>query len=261
MTLDGAVGFFDSGVGGLSVLRHALDGFCGLPLLYVADSAYAPYGRRPQQEIQERARRITAFLVGQGARCIVVACNTATAQAIEVLRAEFDVPIVGMEPALKPAAGLTRGGGVAVLATPGTLASGRFARLVSDHAGSARVHSLECAGWVEAVESGAEDSADTHRLVADALRPALEAGVDTYVLGCTHFPFLDKAIRSAVGDAVALVDPGPAVVRQARRRLNIDCAGSARSEVRLYTSAAPTRLSEQARRLIGVEALAVALPG
>mgnify|MGYP006284128533 FL=1 len=260
MTLGAAVGFFDSGVGGLSVLRHALDQFGGLPLLYVADSAYAPYGRRSQQQVQERARLITRFLVGQGARCVVLACNTATAHAIELLRAEFEIPIVGMEPALKPAAALTRGGGVAVLATPGTLGSGRFARLLSDHAGAVRVHTLECAGWVEAVESGAQDTVATHRLVAAGLRPLQDTGVDTYVLGCTHFPFLENAIRQALGEVAALIDPGPAVVRQARRRMNLAAENQGVSQVRMYSSGPPHRLRDQARELIGMDAEALPLP-
>lgn len=260
MTAGGAVGFFDSGVGGLSVLRHGIDRFCARPLLYVADSAHAPYGRRSQDEVQDRARSITAFLIEQGAGCVVVACNTATAQAVEVLRAEFDVPIVGMEPALKPAAGLTRSGAIAVLATPGTLGSGRFARLLSDHGRAARVHTLECPGWVEAVERGASDQADTLALVAAALQPAQQAGVDTYVLGCTHFPFLEQAIRRVVGTGAALVDPGPAVVRQARRRLALDGEPPNPSPVVLYSSGSPQRLREQARRLIGLDAEAFELP-
>jgi glutamate racemase len=260
MTPTGAVGFFDSGVGGLSVLRHALDQFAGLPLLYVADSAYAPYGRRTQQQVLARARLITGFLVDQGARCVVLACNTATALAVETLRAEFEVPIVGMEPALKPAAALTRGGGIAVLATPGTLGSGRFARLLSDHAGTVRVHAIECAGWVEAVETGVNDCAVTSRLVAEALRPARDEGVDTYVLGCTHFPFLEKAIRQAAGDSAALIDPGPAVVRQARRRMHLEAEDPRLSTVRLYSSGPPERLRDQARDLIGLHAEAFPLP-
>lgn len=260
MSSAGAIGFFDSGVGGLSVLRHALRVMGGRPLLYVADSAHAPYGRRQPAEVVERSRLICRFLLEQGAQCIVVACNTATAIAVDALRAEFALPIVGMEPALKPAAALSRSGKVAVLATPGTLSSGRFARLVSDHGRDVQIHRRFCPNWVEAVEEGEFDAPYVYDLVNAELAPLARIGVDTFVLGCTHFPFLEAVIRRVVGDQAALVDPGPAVVRQACRRLGIDPLPGPVSPVSLFSSGQPEILRRQAAALIDLHAPAEPLP-
>lgn len=255
-----AIGFFDSGVGGFSVLRHALYRVHGAPLIYVADSAFAPYGRRPPAEVIERGRRICRFLVEQGAAAIVVACNTATAIAIETLRNEFAVPIVGMEPALKPAARLTRSGDVGVLATQGTLHSDRYRRLLSIHGREIAVHERVCHHWVEVVEEGDLASPRVYDLVNAELAPLHRAGIDTYVLGCTHFPFLADTIRRVVGDAVQLVDPGPAVVDQLCRRLNLGGTDATGSPVRLFTSGDPARLRAHARNLIGLDAACEQLP-
>lgn len=254
MTIPAAIGFFDSGVGGLSVLRHALDRVVGTPLVYVADSAYAPYGGREQSQVLARSRQITRFLIEQGAQAIVVACNTATAVAIEALRAEFTLPIVGMEPAVKPAAALSRTARVAVLATHGTLRSARYARLVSDHGREVTVFERACRHWVEAVEAGDLDSPRVRDLINADLQPLHAAGVDTYVLGCTHFPFLAATIRNLVGDDVHLVDPGPAVIEQLRRRLQMVPQTARRSPVRMFTSAEPQQLASSARKLIGLDA-------
>ena len=255
MSSPSAIGFFDSGVGGFSVLRHALDAVGGAPLLYVADSAFAPYGARSAAEVLQRSRLITRFLLEQGAEAIVVACNTATAMAVEGLRSEFEVPIIGMEPAIKPAAQVTRSASVAVLATSGTLASDRYARLRSDHGRQIEVHERICRHWVEAVEEGDLDSPRVFDLVNAELAPLHQLGVDTYVLGCTHFPFLAPAIRAVVGEGVNLVDPGPAVIGQLRRRLGLLPAQSpSASPVRLYTSGSPAQLQRHAQRLIGLSA-------
>ncbi|MCB1724464.1 MAG: glutamate racemase [Chromatiaceae bacterium] len=255
-----AIGFFDSGVGGLSVLRHAVAEVGRAPLLYVADSAYAPYGDRDRAHVLARSRLITRFLIEQGAAAVVVACNTATAVAVEALRAEFDVPIIGMEPALKPAARHSRSGTVAVLATAGTLRSERYARLVSDHGRQIDVLQCPCRHWVEAVEAGELDSPRVYDLINAELRPLQAAGVDSYVLGCTHFPFLVPAIRHVLGDAAALFDPGAAVVDQLKRRLGIVNPGAAHSPVTLYTSGDPARLQRHAHALIGLDTRALSLP-
>lgn len=260
MSGSASIGFFDSGVGGLSVLRHALHGVDGKPLLYVADTAYAPYGRRVPQQIVDRCRRIAQFLIEQGAGAIVVACNTATAVAVDTLRSEFDIPIVGMEPALKPAARLTTSGQVAVLATQGTLHSHRYARLLSDHGDEIVVHDRICHGWVEAIEQGDLDSPRTLDLVNAALQPLHVIGVDTYVLGCTHYPFLQSAIRAVVGDRVRLIDPGPAVVTQLRRRLDLQIVGDTLSPVQLFSSGDPATLMDLATALVGLNAPCEPLP-
>jgi len=260
MSTPPAIGFFDSGVGGFSVLRHALHRVAGIPLVYVADSAYAPYGAREPAEVIARGRTICRFLIEQGAEAIVVACNTATAIAVETLRAEFRVPIIGMEPALKPAARLTRSGKVAVLATRGTLDSHRYARLLSDHGRSIEVHQRICHHWVELVEEGDLDNPRVFDLVHAELLPLHQAGIDTYVLGCTHFPFLVPAIRRVVGDAVNLVDPGPAVVAHLCRRLELGDVGHGISAVRLFTTGRPEGLSRQAAALIGLHGEAAKFP-
>ena len=260
MSRHAAIGFFDSGVGGLSVLRHALTRVAGIPLVYVADSAYAPYGAREPAEVIARCRTISHFLNEQGAAAIVVACNTATAIAVETLRAEFDLPIVGMEPALKPAARLTRSGKVAVLATRGTLSSQRYARLLSDHGLQIEVHDRICHHWVDAVEEGELDNPRVFDLVNAELQPLQRVGVDTYVLGCTHFPFLVSTIRRVVGDSVNLVDPGPAVVDQLCRRLDLGDAADTPSSVRTYTSGQPDHLQRFATTFMGLRAESSVLP-
>ncbi len=213
------IGVFDSGVGGLSVLRHVRAMLPGEDLLYVADSAHAPYGDKSVQFIEARALAIAEFLVARDAKALVVACNTATAVAIAALRQRFDLPIVGMEPAVKPAAEATRSGVIGVLATSGTLDSGKFAELVRRFGSQARVIVQPCPGLVEQVEQGDLAGPFTRRLLEGFIAPLLEAGADTLVLGCTHFPFLEPLLRELVGKEVAIIETGAAVARQLVRRL------------------------------------------
>ena len=213
------IGVFDSGVGGLSVLRHVRAMLPGEDLLYVADSAHAPYGDKSVQFIEARAMAIAEFLVARDAKALVVACNTATAAAIAALRQRFDLPIVGMEPAVKPAAEATRSGVIGVLATSGTLDSGKFAELVQRFGSQARVIVQPCPGLVEQVELGDLAGPLTRRLLEGFIAPLLDAGADTLVLGCTHFPFLQPLLRELVGEEVAIIETGAAVARQLVRRL------------------------------------------
>ncbi|MBI3776590.1 MAG: glutamate racemase [Gammaproteobacteria bacterium] len=219
MKQSSAIGVFDSGVGGLSVLRELR---VALPLesfIYVADSAHIPYGEKSRQYIEARARAIAGFMLQRGVKALVVACNTATAAAVAPLRSAFQVPIIGMEPGVKPAAQLSRSGVVGVLATPGTLASGKFAALLQRHAGAAQVIVQGCPGLVEQIERGDIDGLHTRALVQRYVEPLLERGADTLVLGCTHYPFVAKLIRDAAGPAVKLVETGAAVARELKRRL------------------------------------------
>ncbi|WP_290632330.1 glutamate racemase [Aquisalimonas sp.] len=216
------IGVFDSGLGGLSVLREIRALLPGEDLLYVADAAHVPYGNRTPDAIRSRAQAVSGFLLGQGAKAVVVACNTATAVAVNALRARWSVPIIGMEPAIKPAAGLTRAGTVGVLATEGTLASARFAALLEQYAGDLRVVTQPCPGLVAAVESGDLRGDRALELLARYLRPLQDAGADVIILGCTHYPFLAPAIEERVGPDVAIVDTGAAVAREVRRRLQLD---------------------------------------
>ncbi len=213
------IGLFDSGVGGISVLREVQRLLPRERLIYYADSGHCPYGGKPREEIIARACAITEFLLAQGAKLIVVACNTATIAAVEHLRATYPVPFVGMEPAVKPAVAHTRSGVVGVLATGAALAGEKFHNLVAKHAQGVRMITQPCPGLVECVERGDLDGHVPRRLVAQYTEPLLSAGADTLVLGCTHYPFLRPLIAEIVGPKIALLDTGEAVARQTRRVL------------------------------------------
>lgn len=219
MGRDDPIGVFDSGVGGLTVLREIRRELPNEDLLYVADSGYAPYGERPPEEIVARAMAIAEFLVGQRAKAIVVACNTATGVAVGQLRDRWDLPIIAMEPAVKPAMGQTHSGIIGVLATSRTLASHGFMRLLGRLDGQAKVIVQPCPGLVEQVEQGNLFGPGTQALLERYLQPLLVQGVDTLVLGCTHYPHLMPLIQDLVGPGVAVLDSGAAVARQVRRRL------------------------------------------
>lgn len=213
------IGVFDSGVGGLSVLREIRRELPAEDLIYVADSGYAPYGDRPEPYVRDRAVAVMEFLRSKGAKAVVVACNTATGIAVDALRARYNVPIVAIEPAVKPAVARTRSGVVGVLATTQTLAGQKFAKLVSTHAGDVEVLTQACPGLVEQVEGGLLSSESTRSLVERYLRPMLDRGADTIVLGCTHYPFVSDVIRDVAGPTVTIVDSAAPVARELRRRL------------------------------------------
>lgn len=213
------IGVFDSGVGGLSVLREIHQLLPSESLFYVADSGFVPYGEKPPELIVERSRCIAEFLLAQGAKALVVACNTATAAAVADLRARYSVPIVGMEPAVKPATLATRSGVVGVLATTGTLQSTRFAALLDRFARSVQVVTQPCPGLVECIERGDLESEQLVRLLLGYTQPLLDAGCDTLILGCTHYPFLRPLLQRLLPADIHLVDTGAAVARQVRNQL------------------------------------------
>ena len=213
------IGVFDSGVGGLSVLKAIREQQAALDFIYIADSGHAPYGERSTEFIEARATRITATLLDAGARAIVIACNTATAVAVQKLRAAVPVPIIAMEPAIKPAVAHTRSGVVAVLATQRTLESAGVARLCREFGHGVKLLLKPCPGLVELVERGELDSPATRELLLSLIAPLLEQGVDTLVLGCTHYVFLAPTIRALVGPAVHIVESSAAVARQTLRCL------------------------------------------
>lgn len=216
----GPIGLFDSGLGGLSVMREVRALLPAEDLLYFADSAYCPYGSRSETEIRRRALRIAAFFRRQGAKMLVVACNTASVAALERLRARYpDWPIVGMEPAVKPAVAATRNGRIGVLATTVTLHGERFAALLQRYAQGISVYSLPGQGLVERVEAGQVDTPETAAYLRELLSPLQIAQVDTLVLGSTHYPFLRPLIAEVMGPEVTIVDSGAAVARQVRRVL------------------------------------------
>ncbi|MFM9914133.1 MAG: glutamate racemase [Methylophilaceae bacterium] len=213
------IGVMDSGVGGLSVLRHIRQALPNENLLYVADSKHAPYGNKSPEFIRERAIFLADFLIAQGAKALVVACNTATAAAIETLRQQYQLPIIGMEPAVKPAAAATKTGVVGVLATVGTLKSAQFAALLESYGQGVMVVTEGCPGLVECIERGELATAETRRLLEVYLKPLLEARADAIVLGCTHYPFVRSLIEEIVGKKITLIDTGAAVARQLQKRL------------------------------------------
>ena len=218
-TSDRPVGVFDSGVGGVSVLREIRRALPAEDLIYLADSAYTPYGDRPAAVIIERSIAMVTLLEREGVKAVVVACNTATGVAVEALRARFAIPIVAIEPAVKPAAARTRSGVVGVLATTQTLASERFSKLVETHAAGVRVVTQSAPGLVEQVEAGELSTGPTRSLVERYVKPLLDNGADTIVLGCTHYPFLSAVIQDVAGSAVTVIDPAVAVARELHRRL------------------------------------------
>jgi glutamate racemase len=215
------VGVFDSGVGGVSVLREIRKRLPFVDLVYVADSRYVPYGGKPPDFVRERSLRIAQCLIERHhASAIVVACNTATTHAVDTLRARWpEVPLVGMEPGVKPATRATRTKVIGVLATGSTLDSPRFAALIERSADGVRVLTQPCPGLVEQVERGDLTGPATVDLLKRYTTPLLDRGADTIVLGCTHYPFLRAALQRTIGDSVTVIDTSAAVARQTERVL------------------------------------------
>lgn len=253
------IGVFDSGLGGLSVLRAIRSTLPTADLIYCADHEWLPYGERSPEIVRERSIDITRALVEAGADAVVIACNTATAAAADRLRATFDVPIVGMEPAVKPATAATRTGVVGVLGTGGTLASTRFAGLLDRFAGDVRVVTRPAPELVVAVEQDAPRAC-----VAAAVRPLLDAGADVIVLGCTHFPFLRTEIEAAAGPGVRLIDTGPAVARELVRRIasseNRGGVAPVAARTLFWTTGDPTGAQPAMERLWGEPLVVTAAP-
>ena len=197
------IGVFDSGVGGLTILQAIREHLPNENLLYVADSAYAPYGRLPKDVLHKRCSHIARFFVQQGAKAMVIACNTATAVMAEWLRKEFDIPIIAMEPAIKPAALATRTGKIGVFATENTLKSDRYRKLLAEYAKDKKIFESSCNGFVELVESGDLTSVQAFQLVEKYLQPMIDEHIDVLVLGCTHYPFLAPLMRKISSQQVA----------------------------------------------------------
>ena len=219
MTASAPVGIFDSGIGGLSVAREIRNALPAEDLLYVSDAAYVPYGDRTTEEVRARTLIAGRFLEARGAKALVVACNTASGAALETLREHLSIPVIGLEPAVKPAVAATRNGRVGVMATTGTLRSERYARLVQNHANGATVIAQPCPGLADAVEDGHLDGDVLDSVLAPYIDRLKAEGVDTVVLGCTHYPFVRERIAAAFGPDVTLLDSGPAIARQTERVL------------------------------------------
>ncbi|KQV50039.1 glutamate racemase [Massilia sp. Root335] len=260
---DAPVGIFDSGLGGLSILRHIRAQLPHEHLLYVADTGFAPYGDKSEHVVAERSLAVARFLVERGAKAIVVACNTATISAVKLMRASFpDLPIVGVEPGLKPAAAATRTGKVGVLATERTLAGAKFLQLRDQVTEATGTQFLlqPCRGLVDKIELG--DTEGTLQLLHRYVTPLLDAGADTLVLGCTHYPLVQAAIEDVIASTgareIALVDTGEAVARQLVRLLDAGhlvrpAQSDAPARLEAYTSASATALSAAFNGLIGID--------
>ena len=207
------IGIFDSGSGGLSVLREILKILPEEKYFYYADNAYCPYGEKTPEFIRSRGRAITDFLLGKGADIIVVACNTATAAAISTLRKEYSIKFIGMEPAVKPAALSSESGVIGVLATAGTLKGSKYLTTKGLYEDNVKIVEHVGKGFVELVESGTLDGPVAEATVRESLQPLLDEGADRIVLGCTHYPFLREVIQRIAGPSVQVIDPAPAVAR------------------------------------------------
>jgi len=248
------IGIFDSGVGGLSVLSAICELLPNESVVYVADQAHIPYGPRQKTQIRDFSFGITDFLLAQGAKLIVVACNTASAAALHDLRARYPgVPFVGMEPAVKPAASITKTGKVGVLATPTTFNGDLYHALVDRFAQGIEIFQNTCPGLVEQVEQGELESPLTRAILESALEPMLAAGVDTIVLGCTHYPFVIPLIQTLTGPDVLTIDPAPAIARQTQRLLTEHGwlnQQEQHGELELFTSGEPEELSALQSKLL-----------
>lgn len=253
-----AIGVFDSGVGGLSVLR-ALHAY--LPherFLYLGDQAHVPYGGRSPEDLRAISEGITRFFLTQGVKMIVIACNTASAAALKTLRADYpQIPFVGMEPAVKPAAEQTLSGKVGVLATSFTLQGALYASVVERFAQGVQVYQAACPGLVTQVEAGALNSPQTRDILEETLTPMLAEGVDTLVMGCTHFPFLIPLIEEISDGRVRIIDPAPSVAKQVGRVLEQRALLSPRDvlgNTRYLSTASVSAMQASLQKLLGVQA-------
>ncbi len=249
------IGVFDSGVGGLSVLKAIRAQFPAQPVFYFADQAHVPYGSRSLEEVRAFSSAITEFLLNLGSAMIVVACNTASAAALQELRAQFpQTRFVGMEPAVKPAAEQTHTGVVGVLATPATFQGRLYSSVVERFAREVTLIQSTCPGLVGEIEKGNLEGVESRRILKEAILPMLDQNIDTIVLGCTHYPFVIPLIREIAGERVNVIDPAPAIARQTGRvldTLGISQLADFQAEVRYITSGSPSDLEKLLPLLLG----------
>ncbi|HLD93184.1 MAG TPA: glutamate racemase [Anaerolineales bacterium] len=252
------IGAFDSGVGGLSVLRTIRARLPGEDLIYFADQAHVPYGPRGLAEVRRLSEVIVRFLMDQGAKLIVIPCNTASAAALHSLRDQYPgFPFVGMEPAVKPAAERTASGVVGVLATPTTFEGELYSSVVERFGQGVTILQDACPGLVAEIEAGRANGPEAHRILKAALEPMLAKGLDTVVLGCTHYAFAFAAIRDIVGDGVRLIDPAPAIARRVEQLLDEGAIRSPQTgggTTRYLTSGDPAAMKARLNELLGESA-------
>ena len=260
---DGPIGIFDSGIGGLSVLREVRRQLPDEDLIYIADQAHVPYGNRSREEVFGFSVGIVRYLFKMQAKLVIIACNTASAVALDDLRAKYpSLPFVGMEPAVKPAAAETSTGVVGVLATPATFQGDLYASTVERFAKGVKIIQDTCPGLVKQIEAGRIASQETREILQRALHPMLEEGVDEIVMGCTHYPFVIPLIKEIVGEGVEVIDPAPAVARQVERLLNeYDLRKGKQGEamVSFYTTGETERLDTLLKTLLGRKTKSIGL--
>lgn len=260
---DQPIGVYDSGVGGLSVLKAIQVALPHENLIYLGDQAKVPYGGRSLPELRELGLGVTHFLLGQGTKLIVIACNTASAAALQPLRQIYpEVPFVGMEPAVKPAAEQTQTGKVGVLATPSTFQGELYASVVDRFASGVKIYQETCPGLVSQIEKGYLNTPKTRKILERALLPLLDKGVDTLVLGCTHFPFVIPLIQEIAAGKARVLDPAPAVARQVARVLGqqeLSNPSTAIGAARYYTTGNSKKFQRILFQLIGAQAEVTAL--
>jgi glutamate racemase len=249
------IGLFDSGVGGLSILREVNARLPDQDLIFLADQAHVPYGPRPLGQVRDFAEGIARFLIDQGAQLIVVACNTASAAALRHLRQTLpDTPFVGMEPAVKPAVEQTTSGVVGVLATPATFQGELYASVVERFAGNVQIVPAILPGLVECIEAGDLEGPTPRQILQRAITPLLDRGADTLVLACTHYPFVIPLIRQIAGPGVRVIDPSPAIARQTERLVQqhgLAASGGRKGIITLLSTGGPEDLTRQANELLG----------
>jgi glutamate racemase len=247
------IGFFDSGIGGLSILRSTRRLLPAESMLYLADNAHFPYGALKADALRALAARLTTHLLARGAKLIVVACNTATVHALAYLRATFpEVPFVGVVPVVKKLAALTRDGIIAVMVTPATAESQYLARLIAEHAAECMVVTIPCPDLADQVESGRATNSDLNSLLEKVLTPARTSGADVLGLGCTHYPLIRARIQRLVGPEVRVIDSGDAVARRVRVVLveRDALAAASPASYSLYSTGDPSSLARAARRYL-----------
>jgi glutamate racemase len=255
------IGAFDSGVGGLSILAEIRKLLPAEDLIYLADSAHCPYGTKSAAAIRQRTLEVTDFLVQLGVKAVVVACNSACEAGLERIRDKYpQLPVIGVEPAVKPAQQETRNGKIGVLATTLTLNGERFSHLIEKYGGGIEVFSQPAPGLVELVEAGKLETPETEAILHRYLDPLLDREIDTLVLGCTHYPFLIPMIRKICGPAVTVLDTGAAVARQTLRILTekdlLTAAASPGNDI-FYTSGNPDSVKQVIAKLWINQSIAV----
>lgn len=242
--MNAPIGILDSGLGGLSVFNEVQKLMPDESVIYFGDSAWCPYGARTADEIQQRVFTVTDFLLDQGCKIIIIACNSATISAVEALRAAYPVPFVGMEPGIKPAAALTKSGTIGIFATEASLAGEKFHKLLSTHGSGVRTITRPCPSFVTLVEDGVLAGSEAQAAVEKETTPLTEEGADVLVLGCTHYPFLRSLIQKAAGPNVTILDTGSAVARQAQSLIGNKATSGAEPKHQIITTGNLDKLKE-----------------